>query len=364
MRSAFGKYSEMLRLKHGISQTAFSENTGMSLSRISNIENQRSNISDDVIRTYIKALNCSGEEAHEIRKLATFSNGLRKRSGPVNTYPPLQVMFEQFGHKISPKTAARIQQILERETGELVETLCFASNKTKANQKRWLKNKNNARPSLTPERFAEIAMQTLDLRRAICPDMAKLDIDRTLQVLSVNDELSDYRILEQLPSHLSGAFACIIGDADGHTILIEETRLQNALNGVHFFRHVICHEIGHHFLHGEQLTSDQRVIFAPQELAKNACDMIGSDEQIEQVIDTIVEVEAECFATFLLVPWEAFIKGTTTNYLAEDYGEQKKEIDRYMKFFNIPSVVNAFKQALWDAGQRQHPIFKLHTNKN
>ncbi len=358
MRSAFGKYSEVLRVKHSISQTTFSERTGMSLSRISNIENQRSNISDDVLRIYIKALNCSGEEAHEIRKLATFSNGLRKRSGHENTHPPLQVMFEQFGHKISPKTAALIQQILERETGERVETLCFSSNKTKANQKRTLKTRKHKRPSLTPERFAEIAMQTLNLRRTICPDIEKLDVGKALQVLSVNDELFDYMIFEQLPSHLSGAFACIIGDSDGHTVLMEETRFQNALNGVHFFRHVICHEIGHHFLHGEQLTSDQKIVFAPQELAKNACDMIGSDEQIEQVIDTIEEVEAECFATFLLIPWEAFIKGTTSNYLAVDFGEQKREVDRYIRFFNIPSVLNAFKLALWDAGQRQHPIFK------
>lgn len=355
MRPAFGRYSEKLRVERKMTQTEFSKKTGMSLSRINNIENQRSNIGEDVVRCYLRVLQCTGDEALEIRKLAVFSNGLRKRSGPETTHPPLQVMLEQFGDRISPQSVAKIQQILETETGELVETLQFSSNQTSSKNSKI--RTRRSRPSLTAKRLVEIALLAHSIRQTICKNTEKLDVGFLLQVLSVNDDNFDFTIVDRLPSYLEGAFACIVGDAEGHTILIEEKRFVSASKGVFFARHVICHEISHHFLHGEHLKSKNVAFFAPQELSKNASSMIGSPRQIEQVVDTLMEVEAECFATFLLVPWEAFLKGTACSYLASDFGEQPKEVERYARYFQNRAVINEFKSELWAMGQNRHPIF-------
>lgn len=359
MRTAFGRFSEKLRVERNMTQTEFSDASGMSLSRISNVEHQRSNIGEDVVRCYLRVLQCNGKQACELRKLANFSNGLRKRSGRESTHPPLQVMLEQFGDRISPKTVATIQNLLEKESGELVETLRFSSNQSPQTITSTRKKQRISRPSLLPSRLAEIAVIALDLRRTICKDNEKLDVGRALQILSVNNSHFDYKILKQLPIYLDGAFACIQGHKDGHTIIVEESRFQSALNGVHFFRHVICHEIGHHILHAEFLQSNNEMYFAPQELAKNSPHMIGSDRQIEQVIDSVIEVEAECFAMFFLIPWDSFIKGTTAEYLASDFGEQKGEVKTFANYFKNVAVLNAFREILWQRNERHHPIFGL-----
>jgi transcriptional regulator with XRE-family HTH domain len=357
MKTAFGRYAEELRVKRGITQTLFSEKTGMSLSRISNIENQRTNISDDVIGLYIEVLDCSGMEATELRKKARFSNGLRKRSNESAIHTPLQVLFEQFGDKISPSAVAQIQLILERETGEKVEALQFASNHSVAPIKSTSPHRIVGRPNLSPQQLAKIAIDALDFRRRFFSDTEKLNVEQMLQKLSVSDSSFDYRILEALPAHLDGAFACILGHSEGHTVLLEEARFRSATKGVHFARHVVCHEIAHHVLHSFLLKSDHELFLAPQQLAKNSSNLIGSEKEIKQLVNTPEEVEAEAFATFLLVPWEEFLKGTIPYYIAREFGEQQGEVERYARYFKIRSFVNAFREILWARGESSHSIF-------
>lgn len=88
--------------------------------------------------------------------------------------------------------------------------------------------------------------------------------------------------------------------------------------------------------------------------------MIGTQKQVEQVVDTIEEAEAELFATMFLVPWTAYLKGTALTYLASDYGEQLNEVKRYAPHFRNPAVIDAFKFALWERGTRLHPVFSLN----
>lgn len=350
MRSSFGRFAMELRAKRGLSQTAFAEKLGESLSRISNIEFQRASVSDDMIGRYIAALNCTGEEAFELRKRANFSNSIKRSVQDGVKYPPLLAMFEQFSDRLSPKAAAEIQRILERESGEQIEILAYSSNKAPL-QKR-LARGTPQRPSLMPRRFAEICILAYELRQKICPETAHLKIEEALEKLSLAFETLDYAVVDSLPSYLEGAFACILGEIDGSTILIEQKRYKSAVNGVHFARHVLAHEIGHYILHRQLLKSNGVVILPPQELAKNSSDMINSDKQIFAVANTIVEVEAELFATMFLVPWRAFFKGTEVKYLASDFGEQLEEVKRYSWYFKNPAVIDAFNAALWSRGER------------
>ena len=358
MRSTFGRYAMELRANRGVSQTEFSKSIGLSLSRISNIEFQRASVSDDVIGAYIAALNCNGAESLELRKRAIFANNLKKGKEDGIKYPPLLAMFEQFSDRISPRAASEIQRILERETGENVEILAFASNQ--GNVAGRTSNRKIIRPSLLPSRFVEICLLAYEKRQKVCTELSRLEIGVGIDKLCATEKLLDYRIVEALPNIMNGAFACILGEADGHTILVEEKRFASAINGVHFARHCISHEIGHHFLHPELLASDGQVFLAPQELAKNSPDMINSSKQINQVVDTLPELEAEVFSTFFLIPWTSFLKGTSNHYLANDYGEQLEEVKRYAAYFKNPAVIDAFKAALWARGDRRHPVFSLN----
>ena len=355
MRSAFGRFAQELRLKRGLSQKDFAELAGYSMAHVSNLEHHRMNVNDKVVGVYIDVLNCTGEEACELRKLANFGNGLRKTTDPTSPNTPIQVMLEAFGDRISPRARAKIQEIIERETGEQLDALTFASNQ-RTPSKPSVK-KRTKRPELSPQRLVEISLIAEKVRLRVCGETRKIDIGAALEKLSFTENNLDYDVLETLPSELDGAFAAIVGHDNGHTIILEEKRFLGAINGVFFSRHVVAHELGHHFLHSRLLESKNGLYLPPQELAKNTPSMFTSERRIEQVVDTLEEVEAECFATLFLVPWTAFLKGTEVRYLAEDYGEQLDEVKRYSRLFVLDNVKDAFRWALWHKGIRQHPIF-------
>ncbi|MGQ3487006.1 helix-turn-helix domain-containing protein [Roseovarius pacificus] len=355
MRTSFGRFAQELRLKNGLSQKDFSELAGMSMSHVSNLEHQRANVNDDVVGIYIRVLDCTGFEAHELRKRARFSNGVRKSPEPKSPNTPIQVMFSEFGDRISATAREEIQKILERETGERLEALRFSSNQLPRPSRH--KTQRNRRPSLSPRRLAEIALLAENARRRVCEETAKVEIGFAIEKLSSENEKLDYEVRDELPQQLDGAFAAIVGHSKGQTILIEEKRFQSAIKGVHFARHVVAHEIAHHYLHAHLLESEKTLWLPPQELAKNTPMSFGSSAPIEQLVDTIEEVEAECFATLFLVPWTAFLKGTESRYLAIDYGEQKKEIERYARFFVLDPVKDAIRALLWENEIYRHIIF-------
>lgn len=357
MRSGFGRKAMELRVAKGMSQKDFSDISGISLSRVSNIEYQRTAINDDVVGAYISTLKCTGDEAHELRKLASFSNSVRRAPSSHPAVSPLQAMLTEFGDTLKADSLRQIQEIIERETGEKLVSLNFASSAMLTKSKGPSRAKR--RPVLSLDRFVEICLLAEAVRYRVCGETAKLDLGKALDILSIQERNLDYQILMSLPTTFDGAFAAIVGHADGHIILVEETRLQSALKGVYFARHVIAHELGHHFLHPSLLQSDQPMFLAPQALAKNDSKSANGSNRIEQVVNSIEEVEAECFATFLLVPWTAFLKGTSAKYLSEDYGEQQYEVERYWRFMQLENVRNAFRSRLWGLGHKKHPIFSL-----
>lgn len=353
MRSGFGRKVVALRDQNGMTQKQFSDATGWSQSRISNVEHQNSPISDDVLRVYLSVLAPSGSAALELRKLASFSNEVRKAKRDNVSHPPIVAMFKGFGKNLSPNAFAKIQDIIERETGENVSALNFSNTSISAKKG----SKKSRRPDLSNERFVELCITAARFRRRFANETEKLDLDKVLTRLVVDDQRFDFRIAEILPAIAEGSFACIVGEAKGHILIVEETRYLSAIAGVYFARHVIAHELAHHVLHADELISDGELLFAPQTLAKNTSQMIGNNQSIDQVVDSLVEVEAECFATFLLALWEAFMKGTDPKYLEKDFGEQLGEIKRYLPYFKQDAVVTEFKRQLWQLGENSHPIF-------
>ena len=83
MRSPFGRFAVELRARKKLSQSEFAEKVEIALARVSNLEHSRTAISDDVLRRYIKVLDCSGDEAHQLRKLAQYSEALRVEPEPL-----------------------------------------------------------------------------------------------------------------------------------------------------------------------------------------------------------------------------------------------------------------------------------------
>lgn len=352
MRSGFGKAAQQIRAQRGMTQSEFAEKTGWSLSRISNIEFQRAAVSDDVLRVYLDVLKTTGKEANLLRKLARFSNEVMKQERSEAENPTLIAMMRQFGDKLPPKALAEIQEIIERETGEQVSSLTFANTK--------MKNKRVVtRKKLTPslKRFVQICILASRLRQRHCLETHKLNLGMVLEKMSVENEDFDYRISEKLPTVARGAFAVIVGESHGVTLHFEESRFKNMIGGTHFCRHVVAHEIAHYILHRDMLASNNEMAFEPQTLAQNSPQMVGETSVVKQVVDTVEEAEAECFATFLLVPWEAYLRGTKASYLSKDFGEQIEEIKRYIPFLKQKAVIEEFKEQLWIAGERTHPIF-------
>lgn len=358
-RTAFGRRVAELRLARQMSQTEFARRANMSVARVSHLEHQRSHINEDVVRVYLDVLQCNGNEAHELRKLAQFSNNLRDHSESPPGISPLQAMLKQFGDAISPAGRARIQKVLEEETGEMVASLRFSSNQSKSPITESRSKKRRPRPSLWPDRLAEIALMAEGVRRQVAGEMQRVSVGLLLDRLAVVEPDFDYLIQEDLPAFAEGAFALITGHSAGHTLHLEESRFKAAVGGQVFGRHAIAHEIGHHFLHTDLLRSERELFLPPQELAKNRADSAEESFQIEQVVDSLVEEEAECFAVFLLVPWTAFLKGTAPFHLAKDYGEQDRAVERYGRYFKNPAVLDAFRGILWKLGQKEHIIFTM-----
>lgn len=352
MRSGFGKAAQKIRAERGMTQSEFSDLTGWSLSRISNIEYQRAAISDDVLRVYLRVLKTTGEEAHSLRKLARFSNNVRKEEQADSEHPTIVTLLRQFGKDLSPKAISEIQKIIEHETGERVSALTFASTQRSKKQKTRTK-----RVDLRLQEFVKACIFASRFRREFADETQKINLELALEQLAATKADFDFRVSDALPSIAQGAFAVIVGERDGVTLHLEEARFQNMVRGVHFCRHVVAHELGHYVLHRDRLKSQGKLAFDPQNLAQNSSKMIGSKQQIEQVVDTIEEAEAECFATFFIIPWEAFLKGTEPRFLASDFGEQQGEIERYLKYFKQEGVLMEFKNQLWEAGEKSHPIF-------
>lgn len=351
MRGGFGRLAVELRLARKMSPKEFADLSGLSLSRISDLEHQRATVTDKVVSLYVQVLNCNGVEASELRKRANAESTSRKMPAVSPETRPIQTLLAEYGDRISPKAVAKIQSIIERETGEQVSALFLSSNQN-VKQKR-----AKARPKLPFKRFIEIVLAAELHRSKVAQDTERVDIGFALECLVRQEDKLDYDIRTSLPSTFDGAFAAIAGHSKGHTIVLEEERFNSALSGVHFARHVIAHELAHHFLHGNSLSSSKELYFLPQELAKNSSRTIGEKRTIMQVVDTLEEAEAECFATLFLVPFGAFYKGTSPKHLAADFGEQQSEVERYMSFFKQPAVKTALKQKLYELGQRQHPIF-------
>jgi transcriptional regulator with XRE-family HTH domain len=355
MRTAFGRYAMTLRATKGVSQTDFCRRIGSSLPRVSNIEHGRVAVSTDVVNSYITGLNCSGAEAHELMKLADFSNTHRNLSESGAQHPGLLALFKQFGDRISPHAAAEIQRILEHETGEKVSVLTLASNQMSAKGSSARRFKKPF--SLLPKRFAQICFIASDVRRLVTDDLHRVKFEVALEKLGSSFDNFDYDVLENLPSFAQGAFACIVGERNGNVLMIEADRYASALNGVYFARHVLAHEIGHQVLHPHLLMSNGSIYLAPQALAKNTAETATSNGRIFEVIDTLEEAEAEAFATLFLVPWESFLKGTGTKFLTDDYGEEQDTVKTFSFHFKNRAILEALAGELVRRGCRHHPVF-------
>lgn len=361
MRSSFGRLALEIRVKKGISQSKFATEIGESLSRVSQIEHQRTSISDSVIGKYITALDLNGDEICQLRRFADFSNSRLSAKNKNLKHDSIHALLAQHGDKLSELTIEGIRNLIMRDLDPdlalEVATMEFSSNQS-VSKRRSKKLAQKGRPSLTLDQFVDICLLAETHRAKFSdPDIRKLNIERLLCCAAAQDNRFDFDLLDQLPSYASGAFACIVGTTAGHTILLEQQAYMMAVRGSVFRRHVICHEYAHHVLHGEMLSSTSEVYLPPQEWAKIKESVGETTETICQVVDTMEEAEAECFATMMLVPWTEFIKGTELKHLANDFGEQLTEVERYARYFKQTAVLNKFREVLWTRGEKTHPIF-------
>ena len=334
MRTEWGKLAQSMRIRAGLSQTEFAQKLGVSLARISNLEAGRTNISDEVLGSYIQILAASNDEALRLRELARYSNEKRRASG--NSQQSLVALFSAYGDRLSEDTIKGIRRLVEKELGADVANLKLKSSRQPKRSHGTRQRKSGNRASIGAQRFIEISFIAEQIRRKHCNNSDRLHIDRFLEAEVAEAQGFDFLIVDKLPAFAEQAFAVIVGDPDSNTILLEEERFKLAQRGSSFVRHVIAHEYGHHILHKEHLEADLECFLPPQDWAKASAKELkaahASAGQIEKVVDTLVEAEAECFSTMLLVPWTEFMKGTETYHLAKDFGEEHEEVKRYHRY--------------------------------
>lgn len=363
MRSSFGRLAQDVRVRKGITQSAFAASIGESLSRVSQLEHQRTSINDAIIGKYIEALDLDGEEICKLRRFADFSNSRLSAKNKNLTHDSIHALLAQFGDKLSERTVEGIRKLIMKDLDPSlaleVATLEFSNTRSASKQRVERKSKRvPPRPTMALERFVDLCLLAEDHRGKFTdPDTRKMNLENLLASESARDEKFDFDVVEVLPTYARGAFACIVGTAEGHIILLEEEGYKMAVRGSGFRRHVICHEYAHHVLHSRLLISAAETYLPIQEWAKIEEDSEEANGTICQIVDTQEELEAECFATMLLVPWTEFLKGTEPKYLAKDFGEQQGEIERYARYFKNPAVTNRFREILWERGEKDHPIF-------
>ncbi len=365
MRSSFGRFAQGVRVRKGITQSTFAAAIGESLSRVSQIEHQRTSINDTIIAKYITVLDLDGNETCKLREYAEFSNRRLSAKKKNLSHDSLHALLGQFGDKLSEQTVEDIRKLIVRdldpELAVTAATLEFSSNKAVRKQRKEKPSqKAKTRPTLSLVRFVELCLLAEKHRAKFTdPNTRKLNVEQLLAFASAEDDRFDYDILDALPSYATGAFACIVGTAAGHIVLLEEAGFMMAIRGSGFRRHVICHEYAHHVLHTELLASESQVYLPIQEWAKirdRTDESITS--AIHQVVDTVEEEEAECFATMILIPWIEFLKGTGERYLAKDFGDDLGSVNRYAPYFKNAAVINKFREVLWERGDKDHPIFR------
>lgn len=364
MRSSFGRLAQEVRVSKGITQSAFATAIGESLSRVSQLEHQRTSINDAIIGKYITALDLDGEEICKLRRFAEFSNSRLSAKNKNLKHDSIHALLAQHGEKLSECTVEGIRKLimqdLDPDLALEVATLELSSNRSVSKQgaDRASKKKTPA-PSLTLDRFVELSLLAEEHRaRFTDPNVRMMNVEHLLAFASDSDERFDFDVVEALPSFAQGAFACIVGTVNGHIVLLEQDGYEMAVRGSHFRRHVIGHEYAHHVLHAKLLTSTAEIYLPVQEWARIKDEGEEATGTIRQVVDTPEEVDAECFATMLLVPWKEFLKGTEPRYLAKDFGEQQCEIERYARYFKNPAVINGFRKVLWERGEKNHPVFE------
>lgn len=364
MRSSFGRFAQDVRVRKGITQSAFAVAIAASLSRVSQLEHQRTSINDAVIGKYIEVLDLDGEEICKLRRFAEFSNSRLSAKNKNLKHDSIHALLAQHEEKLSERTVEGIRNLimqdLDPDLALEVATLEYANTHSASKQGAGRKPKKMPpRPTLMLERFVELCLLAEEHRaRFTDPDTRKMNLEHLLASEAVHDEKFDFDVVDVLPSYAKGAWACIVGTAEGHTILLEEEGYKMAVRGNGFRRHVICHEYAHHVLHAKLLASTAETYLPIQEWAKIKEESEEATGTIRQVVDTPEEVDAECFATMLLVPWTEFLKGTEPKYLAKDFGEQQGEVERYAQYFKNRAVLNKFREVLWERGEKNHPIFE------
>lgn len=354
MRSSWGQYVHALRRREKMSQTDFAKVIGESVSRISNLEYQRTNIGADVVKRYQDVLARTDAERTKIQTLAEFSNANRRFSGKNPSHGRLQALLEEFGDRISSESADRIMKIIDGDIGREVKkktgfepkALTLATNqmgkRKKVNTPR--SRKKDGPASVTPQSFFAIAMEAEEHRRRYCMNSQRLDIVEFLESTELEGAGFCLDVVQEMPRFLRGAFACIVGGPKGNAIIVAERFFNWAVKGKGYSRHVLAHEYGHHVLHSHLLETNETAYLPPQELSFLDQDAHETSGTVREVIDTVIEAEAECFATLLLVPWTELLSGKEAYYLARDFGEDQQKIQKYLDFLKLKYVRVRFEQ--------------------
>lgn len=338
-----------------MSQSAFAELLGESMPRVSNLEYQRTNIGDDILRRYQEILTENKAERDRLAELAKLSNGRRFFVAKDAAHDRLHMVVYTYGNLLSDEAIEKINAIIDDEIGDAIaektgdrpNALRLETTMTRSTgQRKRARKRREKGASVSADSFFSIALLAEEMRSKCCGLSDRLDILRFLEGEELEAKTLCFDIVASMPSFADGAFACIVGDGEINRIIVQSRFVRLVERGGGYARHVLAHEYGHHLLHSEFLSGGGPSFLPPQELARIDPDLEYSSVGANQIVENSVEAEAECFATLLLVPWQRLLGTTSTRELAWQYKEEDSRIEKHRRYLRIPPVRARFEAEL------------------
>lgn len=179
---------------------------------------------------------------------------------------------------------------------------------------------------ITPERFVEIATLATEQRFKFATSDERLPITKVLETEEANNSSFKISWHETLPLEFGDCWGCVETQFGRSVLHIQEEKYSSGHYGDWFSCHLLAHEFGHFKLKHAGIN-------------KLAPTLNGKVRTTGSIEDPAEELEADIFATFLLVPLcKLLLPQIGTQETAKRYCEEPKWIKKISFFLNVSSV--------------------------
>lgn len=302
-----------------IGRVELSRKLGKSLSYLSQVESGSVNFNEALCQDYIVALGLDQRQTDEFCELVRFLNAKRKAPNSTDAGKRLSAIVAIYGDELDQVDIEIIEEMVAQGLGK---------------QSDYRKGRNASPSRMTPERFLEIFYLAMDQKNRIAKDDELVPVCRLVEKEAAVQPRFKLTFHDKMPERLGDVWACVEHHVEGREAHFLSQNYERAFDGCSFNRHVVAHEFGHYILEHKGIN-----FLKPT--------MIGKTRSTGSADDPVEELEADIFATLLLVPWRRMVRGDSANELAKRFHAEKKWITKASGMLKVPII----KRQITNSGQ-------------